>query len=969
MTALPSPFASANFSGLSSGRRPPPPLPGVLAPPSTLLQVGLGDRRRISSSSSRPAAAASSVSVVVHNSSPSGSSPSDGRRSGGHASKACDSSSASFHGVHVPSFLRPQEGRGLAPYNQLEKAQQKVHGSAVVSHGNSLGCGFSSSPGGLGGDSGSQGRLFSREHPQAFSSLSPLRLEGGNLRIPSFALRNMHRSLHIHQADEAAGCFSPLPRHPNDILFGRRASDRVDGGGVQEEPEIRPLHSPVGRILNPPEEIQSHPQPTLSVSGVDVGHVDMSDIIGRDQVSLFGVSSDEDAQQDVDVLPLSSSFPRPCDGLDHGGSLDSSSLPLPSSGSVVSLQNVRRFSQDCSSDGGVHSGSPVDLFSPPRRLRSPDVAASPGGLRGGSDDGCVGLRMGNLLRWPPPPGVLVPSIDGCCCPSPYQCEGNHGVEDLPPTLPPILSSHSSSFMENGQHHGNGLHSTGGRDSVSGSPKGCEGNFASGSKPFPENSPCISSIGGESPSGCCVSVPTAPGLASPSNSFHVAGQPMGSTGSRSLCDGGVCSTSCVFCVGQGRRCRSVRRPGSTVGISTGVRVSSPSVASEDDRENSPVVRLGPLHPHHASLACSEVGSSSSRSPRRRRLSSSIVDGCGDGSADQQPASDVRPPASRRLAAFRRLRAGGVSDSSFDLLSASWRSSTSGRYDKVWASFERFLQLRRLELDSVDIGVVIDYLSSLFSANLAYRTIILHRSVLSSTLPSIEGFPIGRHPLVSRLMRGVFLRRPPSRRVFQEWNVGDVLDVFRSWDSPIPHRHLQRKCAFMLAMASSRRPSELASLRFSDSFMTLNDDFVRFIPSRLSKTDRQNYLGHPIIIRRLPTDVSMCPVAALEDFLVVRRSLTDSHDYVFCDFRPPHSKISTPAFARRLTWCLRKAGITAPPGSTRATSVSEAFRRGIAIPEILRAGDWSGASTFFRHYLRPRPSSLPQNDDQGGAGSED
>ena len=218
----------------------------------------------------------------------------------------------------------------------------------------------------------------------------------------------------------------------------------------------------------------------------------------------------------------------------------------------------------------------------------------------------------------------------------------------------------------------------------------------------------------------------------------------------------------------------------------------------------------------------------------------------------------------------------------------------------------------------------------------------------------GFSIGDHPLVSRLVHGIFLKRPPSRRVFQEWNVGDVLDVFRSWQSPVPHRRLQRKCAFLLAIASSRRPSELASLRFSDSFMTLNDDFVRFIPSRLSKTDRQNYLGHPIVIRRLPSDTSMCPVAALEDFLAVRRPLTASHDYLFCDFRPPHSKISTPAFARRLTWCLSKAGISAPPGSTRATSVSEAFRRGVAIPEILRAGDWSGASTFFRHYLRPAAS---------------
>ena len=220
--------------------------------------------------------------------------------------------------------------------------------------------------------------------------------------------------------------------------------------------------------------------------------------------------------------------------------------------------------------------------------------------------------------------------------------------------------------------------------------------------------------------------------------------------------------------------------------------------------------------------------------------------------------------------------------------------------------------------------------------------------------MDGHSIGSHPLVSRLIRGIFLKRPPSRRVFHPWRINDVFDVFRAWSPPLSLRQLQRKAAFLLAIASARRPSELSSLRFSESFMIINSDFVRFIPSALSKTDRQTYLGHPIVIRRLPPDEDMCPVLALEGFLAVRRPLSTSHDYVFCDFRHPHRPISASAFASRLSWCLRKAGISAPPGSTRATSVSDAFKRGVDISEILRAGDWSGASTFFRHYLRPAAS---------------
>ena len=37
-----------------------------------------------------------------------------------------------------------------------------------------------------------------------------------------------------------------------------------------------------------------------------------------------------------------------------------------------------------------------------------------------------------------------------------------------------------------------------------------------------------------------------------------------------------------------------------------------------------------------------------------------------------------------------------------------------------------------------------------------------------------------------------------------------------------------------------------------------------------------------------------------------------------------------------------------------SVSDAFLRGKDIAEVLHAGDWSGAQTFYRHYTFGRPT---------------
>ena len=163
---------------------------------------------------------------------------------------------------------------------------------------------------------------------------------------------------------------------------------------------------------------------------------------------------------------------------------------------------------------------------------------------------------------------------------------------------------------------------------------------------------------------------------------------------------------------------------------------------------------------------------------------------------------------------------------------------------------------------------------------------------------------------------------------------------------------RRCVLLIP---SRRPSELASLRCDAAFMIINAEHIRFIPSHLSKTDRQRHLGSPILVLRLPPapsgDVSLCPVASVESLLRRRRDLGVEHDFLFSSPSPPHRPIEAAEFSELLRWSFRSAGISAPPGSTRATSVSDAFARGVNVSDILAAGDWSGSRTFFRHYLRP------------------
>ena len=62
-------------------------------------------------------------------------------------------------------------------------------------------------------------------------------------------------------------------------------------------------------------------------------------------------------------------------------------------------------------------------------------------------------------------------------------------------------------------------------------------------------------------------------------------------------------------------------------------------------------------------------------------------------------------------------------------------------------------------SPNIPSVLDFITEKFQAGLKYRSLNCYRLALSSALLPIDGFQVGQHPLVIRLMKGVFNSRPP------------------------------------------------------------------------------------------------------------------------------------------------------------------------------------------------------------------
>ena len=105
--------------------------------------------------------------------------------------------------------------------------------------------------------------------------------------------------------------------------------------------------------------------------------------------------------------------------------------------------------------------------------------------------------------------------------------------------------------------------------------------------------------------------------------------------------------------------------------------------------------------------------------------------------------------------------------------SWRGSTAKSYESAWRKLTSWCGERNINAFQVSIYTILEYLTKLFQEGKEHSTINTNRSMLSVTLPPIDGSAIGRHPLTCRFMQGIYNSRPPKPRYSFAWDVNTVI----------------------------------------------------------------------------------------------------------------------------------------------------------------------------------------------------
>jgi len=313
--------------------------------------------------------------------------------------------------------------------------------------------------------------------------------------------------------------------------------------------------------------------------------------------------------------------------------------------------------------------------------------------------------------------------------------------------------------------------------------------------------------------------------------------------------------------------------------------------------------------------------------------------------------------------RQFQKKGFSEQSRQLLRASWRSGTQKDYNAKFRKFNSWCSSRQINPIDASLVQVSDFLTDLFHDGLQYRTIAGYRSMLSMVLPPVDGFKIGQHPDIIRLIKGVFHSRPPQKRLVPEWDIEVVLKALQKKPfEPLKKASLKMltfKTVFLVAISSFRRCSDLQSLRLGEGSVNVQSAGITFARHGLAKQDRESHYSARVFIPTFVENKLLDPKRSVYYYLKRTEPFRKNADgtevlNVFLGLNEPHKPVSSQTISHwlveTLKLTLKNKNLKVKGHSTRAIGSSYALFKGASLDSILSAADWSRKSTFVKFYLR-------------------
>eukprot|EP00794_Sanderia_malayensis_P020746 gene20746-22775_t len=288
---------------------------------------------------------------------------------------------------------------------------------------------------------------------------------------------------------------------------------------------------------------------------------------------------------------------------------------------------------------------------------------------------------------------------------------------------------------------------------------------------------------------------------------------------------------------------------------------------------------------------------------------------------------------------------------EIITASWRSGTLKQYRGYLQQWENYCAEQKINFYEPGVENVAEFLTKLYLSGIGYSALNTARSALSSILFLKGNTPIGQHPMICRLLKGVFEMRPALPEYTVIWDIGIVLKYLQTLHPPVSLslKDLSLKVTTLLCILSGQRCQTIHEIDIQ--FIQKVDKMYRIsIQTKLKQTKPNKHLKALEFQEYLP-DKSLCIFEYLTEYLSRTKALRGENTSLLISYMKPHKAISKDTVSRWVKTILRAAGVNVQvftAHSCRSASTSAAKAVGLSLTSILKFAGWSNSQTFAKYY---------------------
>ena len=304
--------------------------------------------------------------------------------------------------------------------------------------------------------------------------------------------------------------------------------------------------------------------------------------------------------------------------------------------------------------------------------------------------------------------------------------------------------------------------------------------------------------------------------------------------------------------------------------------------------------------------------------------------------------------------KKLREQGISTAGTNIIMASWKPGTEKQYRSHVKRWTQFCDQQDIDPLNPTVEDIVNFLSETFHRGVGYECVNTARAALSSLGIVMDGCRTGNHPLVNRLLRGVFNLRPTKPRYTETWDVKPVLQRLRSM-SPLHTlslKELTLKLVMLMTLTQATRVQTLHLLILKD--IISKKSICVWLGSNI-KQYRPKFNVQFIKFQAYEKDKSLCVRETLKMYIErtesLRSKVAQEDRKLLISFIKPHKNVSKDTIARWIKKVLNMSRVDTTKytaGSIRPAAASKAKAMAVPITHIMAKAGWSRESTFAKHY---------------------